>query len=212
MKFENPLVQKINMIADWILRVVVINFLVILFSIPIVTMFNAFQTGYQMFFDYLHKKETKLFSGFFTYFKAHFKKRLLLGLLMAMFLLLGYLNVTYYVDTLNNGTNLFSTIGYYVTISFLVGAYIVTLYLFPVSFVYPTMKFRLMIKLAFFVSGKYAFRTMLLIVSTLLPFALLFIPGASLILIFAGVSLWLIIAVLITSNVIDYLERLGKKE
>lgn len=211
MKFDNPLVQKLNQIADWIIRIVVINFLVILFSIPLVTMFNSFSSGYRLFHDYINKKNTKLFSGFFTYFKEYFKTRLMLGLLMTLFLVLGYLNVTYYVETLNQGAGLFYHLGYYVTISFLVGAYIVYLYLFPVSMVYPTMKFRLMIKLAFFVSGKFVIRTMLLIISTLVPFLLLFSSITSLIFVFAGVSLWLLIAVIITNEVTDYLERLGKK-
>lgn len=211
MNFENPIVQKLNSIADWILRIIVVNFMVILFSLPLVTLFGSLSAGYEVIYDAVHKKNTRTISGFLTYFKQNFKKKFILGLLMTVLIVLGYVNVTYYVDILDEGAGLFYHLGYYVTLSFLVGAYIVSLYLLPVVKVYPSMSLKMTIKLAFFVSGKFFIRTMLMIISTLVPFLLLFTPFTSVIFMLAGLSLWLIISVMITNEVVYYLERLGKR-
>jgi hypothetical protein len=66
-------------------------------------------------------------------------------------------------------------------------------------------------KLAFALSGKFFLRTLLLFIVHLIPFALMLTPITSLIMVFAGLSLPMILAVLIHEKASLYLISLGEK-
>jgi len=209
---EKKIFTILNTIADWIIRFVVINVIVITLSIPIITLYPAMSAGYNLFHDYSNKDEVKLFSGYFEHLKKDFFKKLFIGILLFFLLVLGYTNVTYYVDILNEQNHWFYITGYYVTTIFLVVAIVVTLLSVTVVKVYPKVKYMNIFKLSFFVAGKFFFRTILLIVITVLPFALLIIPATAIIFVFGGISLPLYLNVIITKPIVIYLEKLGENK
>lgn len=211
MNYEKSLYQKINTIADWIIRLIVINVLMILTSIPLITLFPSLAAGYKLFYEYKHKNETKLFKSYFSFLKENFMRKLQIGLILVVLLLIGYFNVTYYVDILKNNPSLFYQMGYYITFAFLFASLVVTLYTLPIVTIYPKLSLTLMIKLAFALSGKYFFRTLLLMVIHLIPFALLLTPITSVILVFMGVSLPMMLAVIVHEKATLYIISLGEK-
>lgn len=211
MNYEKSLYQKINTIADWVIRIIVINVLMILTSIPLITLFPSLAAGYKLLYEYKHKNETKLFKTYFLFFKTDFMRKLQIGIILIAVLFIGYINVTYYVDILRESDNLFYQIGYYITFLFLFVALVITLYTLPIVNIYPRLNLSLMMKLAFALSGKYFLRTLLLFIVHLIPFALMLTPFTSLIMVFAGLSLPMILAVLIHEKASLYLISLGEK-
>ena len=181
---EKKIFSIMNTIADWIIRFVVVNIIVITLSLPIITLYPAMSAGYNLFHDYANKDEVNLFRGYFGHFKKDFFKKLLIGFLLLVLIFLGYSNVTYYVDILNQQNHWCYIAGYYITSIFLVVAIVVTLLSITVVKVYPKIKYMNIFKLSFFVAGKYFFRTILLIVITVLPFALLLVPITQMIFVF----------------------------
>ncbi|HOI85026.1 MAG TPA: YesL family protein [Acholeplasmataceae bacterium] len=211
MNYEKSFYQKINTIADWVIRIIMINVLMILTSIPLITLFPSLAAGYKLLYEYKHKNETKLFKTYFLFFKTDFMRKLQIGIILIVVLLIGYFNVTYYVDILRENENLFYQMGYYITFAFLFVALVITLYTLPIVNIYPRLNLTLMMKLAFALSGKYFLRTLVLFVIHLIPFALMLTPLTSLIMVFAGLSLPMILSVLIHEKASLYLISLGEK-
>jgi uncharacterized membrane protein YesL len=211
MNYEKSMYQKINTIADWVIRIIVINVLMILTSLPLLTLFPSLAAGYKLLYEYKHKNETKLFKTYFIFFKTDFMRKLQVGIILIIVLLIGYFNVTYYVDLLKNDETLFYQIGYYITFAFLFVVLVITLYTLPIINIYPRLNLSLMMKLAFALSGKFFLRTLLLFIVHLIPFALMLTPITSLIMVFAGLSLPMILAVLIHEKASLYLISLGEK-
>lgn len=212
MKYEKSFYQKVNTVADWIIRIVMLNIMMILTSLLVITIYPSLAAGYKMFHQYIHKDEEKLIKGYFQFFIEDFGKKLGIGLILIVVLVLGYVNATYYVDYLNEGTNLFYLMGYYITLAFLVSAFIVTLYTLTVFYVIPKAKLILMFKLAFYLSGKFFLKTVLLVLTTLIPFLMLMTPITQLIFVFGGVSIPVLLNALITDNVVLYIEGLVKED
>jgi uncharacterized membrane protein YesL len=211
MKVEKMLMQKLNTIADWIIRIVVINIMTIILSLPIITMYPAMSAGYNLFHDYVNKDEVNLFRGYFGYLKKDFWKKIVLGLVFVIVVILSYYNVTAYIEYLNQESNWFYLVGYYITIVLLLGAFVIILYSFTVMNVFPKAKYITIYKLAFYLSGKYFFKTILLIISTVLPFLLLLAPLTAVMFVFSGVSLSIMMNVLLTKQAVEYLKGLGEK-
>ncbi|AUD66044.1 hypothetical protein BK011_10215 [Tenericutes bacterium MZ-XQ] len=212
MVYEKSLYQKINTVADWMIRIIMINILMIFTSLLVVTIYPSLAAGYKLFHCYIHKDEEKLFKGYFKFFLEDIGKKIGIGLIFIVVLVLGYINTTYYVDILNEQSTWFYLAGYYVTLAFLVSAFIVTLYTLAVMYVVPKAKVVLMFKLAFYLSGKYFLRTVLLVLTTALPFVLLMTPITQLIFVFAGLSIPILLNALITDKIVDYVEGLVKSD
>ena len=211
MNYESSIYQKINRIADWVIRIIMINVLMILTSIPLITLFPSLAAGYKLFYEYTHKNEVRLFSSYFAYFKADFMRKLQIGLILIIVLLLGYYNVTYYVNALSSNETLFYQIGYYIAFAFLFAVFVVTLYTLPIVTTYPRLKLGLMMKLAFALSGKYFLRTILLMLIHLIPFALMLTQLTMLFAICGGLSIPMILAVFVHEKATNYIISLGER-
>ncbi len=212
MAYEKTIYQKINSVADWIIRIILLNILMIITSLGVITIFPSLSAGYKMFYQYVHKDEEKLFKGYFKYFADDIGKKISIGLILVLIVGLGYLNVTYYVDLLHTKSNLLYLIGYYLTLAVLASSFIITLYTLAVIHVLPDLKLTLMFKLAFYVSGKFFLKTILLVLTTLIPFVMLMFPFTMVLFIFSGLSIPILLNVLITNKVVDYIESLVKSD
>lgn len=212
MVYEKSFYQKINTVADWIIRIIILNVLMIITSLGVVTIFPSLSAGYKMFYQYVHKDEEKLFKGYFNYFIEGLGKKTGIGLILILIIGLGYLNVTYYVELLNAQTNVLYLIGYYLTLAVLASSFVITLYTLSVIHVLPDLKLTLMFKLAFYVSGKFFLKTALLILTTIIPFVMLMFPFTMVLFVFSGLSIPILLNVLITNKVVDYIEGLVKSD
>lgn len=203
---QTTLIQKINTIADWVIRIIVINILIIVTSLPIITLYPSFAAGYRLWHDYINKDEPKIISGYFTYFKADFFKKLWMGFILTALIGLGYLNATYYAQLVD--TSWLFKIGYYLMIIMLVTGVIVTLFTLVVFQVFPETKIYLMFKLALYLSGKYFFRLCLLFLIMIIPIFMMIFPFTQLMFVFIGVSVPLLLNAMVTNPIVDYLKGL----
>lgn len=210
-KNEKPtttLYQKINTISDWVIRLVMINVLIVITSLPLITLFPSLSAGYKLFHQYVNQEEVKLFKNYFVYFKENFKKKLLLGLSLTIIIILGYVNSTYYVDFLNESVTWFYAVGYYVTLTVLVIALLVNLYALTVITFAPHARIGLIYKFSLYLSGKFFIQTILLFLTLSIPLVLLMIPTLHIVLVFAGFSIPVLLNVLISQKVVTYIKEL----
>ena len=214
-KQTTTIYQKVNHIADWFIRLVVINVFVIIMMLPIVTFYAAISAGHRMFIDHIRKDEPKLISGYFGYFKDQLGKKIWIGVILIFVIAFGFMNVNYYIEALNEEINWFFSIGYYVTFAILVSIYAITLYSFIVIQVFPTVKLRMLFKVSFYLAGKYFWLTILAMMVWSLP-ALIFlsltwviIPALFLFFIFFGISTPIWLYTYITRKPLAYVESLG---
>ncbi len=212
MNFEKLANSKINVFADWVIRLVMINLMIIVFSLPILTIYPAISAGYNMFHDYTNTKNPKLFRGYFGYFKSNLKRKILIGLIIVISIVVGFLNVRYYSTVLEQGASVFYLIGYYVTLALLATLYAISIYSLVVISVYPKSKLRNLFKLSFILAGKFYFRTLLLVIINTGVILLLIYPPTAMIFIFMGMSIVLLIDALITRDVVVYLTTFGDKK
>lgn len=208
MLFEKPFFQKINQIADWVLRLVIINTLVIITLLPIVTLFMGLSAGYNTLYDIWKHKEKGLFKTFFMHFIDRWLYKLGLGLIMGIILLLGYINLTYYVELLKDSPTLFYQAGYYITLFFVIMMLAVSLYLLPIVYAQKTLNLKQTIKLAFYVAGKFLIRTMFILITPALLVLLFLTSFTSMIFVLFGISGWLMIMIMITEKVLDTVKEL----
>lgn len=208
MLFEKPFFQKINQIADWVLRLVIINTLVIITILPVVTLFMGLSSGYNTLFDILRKKEKGLFKTYFKHLRHRFLYQLGLGMVMGLIIMIGYLNMTYYIDLIEETPTLFYQAGYYITLFFVVMMLAVSLYLLPIVYAKNTLSIKQSIKLSFYVAGKYLIRTMILLLTPALLVLLFLTSFTSMIFVLFGVSGWLMIMIFMTQPVVDYVEEM----
>lgn len=211
MIFEKSFFEKLNTISDWIIRIILINVLMIITSLPIITLYPSIAAGYDLLHHYSENRELNVFKGYAKFFMKHLKLKLILGFILFILIALGTYNVMYYVELLKTDEQLFYQIGYYIAFGFLVGIIVAAMYTISVIHVYPKLKVFSILKLSFYASGKYFIRTVILVLVNLIPFVLFLTPITMVIFIFAGVSTPLILNVLITRPVVTYLENLGEK-
>lgn len=200
--------QKLNVFADWVIRLVMINIMVILFSLPLVTVYPALYAGYRMFHDFVNEDETPLFKGYFSYFKESFGKKLSLGVLLVFLIGFGYWNVTYYVHELSTESHWFYMVGYYVTFAALIGLFAVTLYTFVALHAHPMMDLGQLFKTSFYLSGKYFLRTIALMAAMVIPYAMLLAPITFFLFLFIGLSAPLLFYAWMTVPVLDFAKGL----
>ncbi len=211
-KESTTLYQKINTVSDWVIRLVMINILVIITSLPLITLFPSLSAGYKLFNQYVNHDEVKLFKNYFKYFTEDFKKKIILGLTLTLIIILGYINSTYYVDFLNQSVTWFYAFGYYVTLTLLIVALLVNLYALPVIMVTPHARIFLIFKFSLYLSGKFFLRTILLFLTLSIPLVLLMIPQLYVVIVFSGISLPILLNVIISQPVINYIKDLISDE
>ena len=203
--------SKLNTIADWIIRVVVINILTIVCALPLITAYAALGAGYNRFQDYLQGREGALISGYFHHFRHALLKKIGLGIVLTVLFSLVVFNTRYYLRLTEDAGGAWTAMGYVISLVLLALLLVVTLYSFAVLRVTSSLQVTALFKVAFYLSGKFFFRTMLLIPTVILPVFLLITPLTALGFVFAGVSVPLLINAYLTLDAVDHLERLASR-
>ena len=209
---EKPFFQKLNYISDWIIRLVIINVLIITFSLPLLTAYASISAGFSLLHDYANDKHEHLFKGFFTYFKESIGKKLLIQSLLFLIIILGYVNITYYSQSMELNPSVFMNIGYFIMITLLGIIYAMVLYSFVVIKVFPQLRIITIFKLTAVLAGKFYFRTVLMMIVNIVPLLILSYPSLFPIFVFAGITLPMILVVYITQVPLHYVESLEVKD
>ncbi|HHW79481.1 MAG TPA: YesL family protein [Acholeplasmataceae bacterium] len=208
---EKKLFTILNTIADWIIRVIMINLLVITFMLPVVTIIPAITAGYKLFSDYLNKDEENLFKGFFKYFKEAFVNKMIVTIILILVIGVTYYNNRQYGTLIESNSNILYTIGYYLTLVILIGVIMITMYLPLVFSERSKYDIGKSFKLAFYLSGKYVFRTVALTLTLLIPYLMFTTNFTILLFVFCGVSIVLLLNALITKKPRKYLQEMEGK-
>lgn len=205
MDFGKMTQSKINLVADWIIRIIVTNVLIILCSIPIITLYPALIAGYAQLHKYMSDEPTTLFKGFFTSFKEQIGRKILTGVIITGFLYLSISNTIFYSLNMEN-QGWFYVVGYFVTLSIITMFYALSLYGIIVMSVIPKLSFVNMFKVSVFLAGKYFIKTLLIVFSSFIPVFLLFSPYTHVVLIFAGLSIPLFLIMLLSLEAVGFLK------
>lgn len=204
--FEKPWFEKFNKIADWIIRIVVINVFLVIFSIGIVTFYVGFRMAYELFKDYSEGENTPLFKGAWQNIKKDFWKNLLIGVIFGIIIVISVLNAYFYKQSLDEEFAIFTAVGYYVTIMVAVAAYLIAIYHAAVAHVYGDLKIKESFKLSFYLAGKYIFRTLLLMLVNMAPILLMMYQYTQPVFVLAGLSVPAIFNVLLTKKPVNFLK------
>ncbi len=210
--FEKIVNSKINEVADWIIRLILINVMIILYSLAVVTIIPAISAGYAMLGDYAERKSPRLFVDFFRYFKKNLGKKIIFEVVLLIGFALAYMNIRYYDLSLAENPSTFLWIGYYVSLALIAILFAITLYSVIVMKPRSDLGIVKMFKFSIFLAGKYYWITMVLVIITFSPFLLVLYPTAitSLIFIFLGISLPLLLNAMLTRRIVAYIEKLGE--
>ena len=209
MNFTKMVNSKLNTIADWIIRLVMINILIIFFSLAIITIYPAVSAGYNVFNDYVNGKNPRMFKDYFKYFKEVIIMKLALSLLIGAIIALGALNLRYYSLSMEVSDSLVYVVGFYVTLVLSAMVYVTVLFTFTVIKVKPDINLIPLLKTAFFLAGKFYFVSMLLVVTNGLPFILLMWPQTIVFFIIMGVSIPVCLNAVFTKGAYIWLENAG---
>lgn len=212
MNLEKLVNSKVNVVADWIIRLIVLNVLMIFSSLLIITIYPAISAGFNMFNDYVNQKDTKLFKGYFGYLKENIVRKMILSLIIGFLFVLSYSNIRFYSSSITSEASVISTLGYYVMLSLAAILYAVSLFSFVVNRVNSKLKFISLFKLSFYMAGKYYLVTIGLVVVNTLPVILLFFPQTVIFFILMGISLPVMVDAFLTRNAVNYLEDLGEQD
>lgn len=192
------LYQKLNYVADWIIRLIIVNFLTILMALPIVTIVPALTSAYHILSDALNKDETPIFKSYFSYFKEDIANKIITSIIIVAILVISIYNNRLYGLYIEQGKGIMYTIGYYITLTIIIATVMIALYLPLVFTERKERDLETVIKLAFYLSGKYFFRTMFVAMTLLIPFLMLTNQVTFLLFIFFGTTLPLLIIAAIT--------------
>ncbi|MFJ5717022.1 YesL family protein [Neobacillus sp. NPDC093127] len=144
MNFLNSsLYQTLNTLSNFFL----LSLLWLLMCLPIITIFPATAGLFAVVREWHTKKNTRLFSIFFRYFKENFKQSILLSLMWALCIVILYIDFLYTKQLPPTMKNIFLTILY--TAGGLVA--FTSIFIFPVMVQYKSNVIRL-IKASFFLS------------------------------------------------------------
>lgn len=187
----------INIISDWIIRIVIINLLIIICSLPLITLFPALISGYSVMDSYIQKKEVPLIKTYFL----EFKKYAVLGVILSIMFFLAYgINTFNYIYFINAEPLLINTIGIYVTMVLYI---VITMMMININIIIVRQKETKLIPLiniTFVYSIKFFFRTLILIVIALTSVVLsMYVPMLIFLVSISGV----IYLTLMTTNIVN---------
>lgn len=207
---DKPFLHKLNVISDWILRIVIINLLLIVCTFLVITLYPGIYAAYRLFKDYKEGKNTPIFNGFWTYFKEQFKTKIQISLTLILIILIGVYSLFTYNDFIGKNEGMIYLIGYYVVLMFLIGFVIVTLFTIPIIIYFKEASIGNMYKLSLYIMGRYFYIAFLTSILWVIPLILIFIPQLMVIYVIAGLSLTVLLWILISGPLFRFLERISK--
>lgn len=211
MQGEKKLINMLNNFADWLLRIIIVNFLVITTMIPIITIIPALCAGYKVFADALNKDEVPTFKAFFKYFKEDFVNKLIISVVLVILLAVSIYNLRSYGKLIEDNPKIMYSIGYYIVLTIVVAVIMIALYL---PFVFSQRRgyeIKDILKLSFYLAGKYFLRTILVFLTLLIPYLMATTQLLLLLTVFFGISIPLLLNAIIMKKPRMFLEDMEEK-
>ncbi len=208
--FEKPFFHKLNLISDWILRIVILNIFLIFSTLLIVTLYPGIAASYKLFKEWKEGKNTPIFSGFWNYFKEDFKRKISISITLILVLAVGIYSMITYNDFIKENSGTIYLVGYFVVLIFLIGFVLVTLYTIPVMMYFKEITLTNIYKISLYIMAKYFYITLLVSVLWILPLILLYFEQLMVIYVISGLSLTVVLWVLISKPIFRFLERISK--
>ncbi len=208
--FEKPFFHKLNLIADWILRIVILNIFLIFSTLLVVTLYPGISASYKLFKEWCKGENTPIFNGFWNYFKEDFKRKISISIILILVLVIGIYSMITYNDFIKENSGTIYLIGYYVVLMFLIGFVLVTLFTIPVMMYFKEITLTNVYKISLYIMAKYFYITLLVSVLWILPLILLYFEQLMVIYVISGLSLTVLLWVLISRPIFRFLERISK--
>lgn len=202
---ENKFNKILTIASDWIILVIVTNFLIISTSLLIVTILPSMTAGYSVFKDRLNKDSENVFKAYFRNFKENILNKIIVGTGTLILIGIAALSNYYYQETIRTAPTIFAYFGFFITLIMGVAVVLVFLY-FPVSFTLSDkMEIEQVVKLSFLLSGKYFIRSIAMLIIFLIP-GLMFLSSLTmLLLVFCGISLPLLVNTILLVKPREYI-------
>lgn len=205
---EKKLYHHLNNFADWVIRIILVNFLVIVTMLPIVTIIPALTSGYKIMSDALDKKEPPIFKTFFKTFKEDMVNKIIVSIIVVAVLAVSFYNFKLYSNLIIEKPTIWYSLGYYVVLTLIIAVAMIALYLPLIFTERQGLEIVEVFKLAFFIAGKFFFRTMLVFLTLVIPYIMFLDPILILLFVFMGVSIPLLLNALITKKAREFLQQM----
>ncbi|ERJ11742.1 DUF624 domain-containing protein [Haloplasma contractile] len=203
-KFVN---SRFSVISDWIIKLVIVNVLIIVMSLPVLTILPATVAGLGLLKRYRDGKSDSIFKGYFIQFTKNLKKTLILNVLFLLTLgMIVYNITTYYVSNQVDASTI-NSIGLYVMIIFALFYILTLVHVGHVIIYYPHLNVLMTIKLSFVIAFKYILSTLMMLgawIPTIL--IIIFLPP---LVSFIAFSLPLFISLIVSKPIYTYLKTLN---
>jgi uncharacterized membrane protein YesL len=118
---------------DFTMRLILLNLLTLLFSFPIITLIPSLVANCDTVKQYIEGSTSNIIHPFWTAFKKHFKKTVLISVLVAVAGLMLLNSATYFSDNMISGT--IYLFGFYITMV-IISAIIIIFVHFPLVCIY----------------------------------------------------------------------------
>ncbi|NMA05704.1 MAG: DUF624 domain-containing protein [Acholeplasmataceae bacterium] len=208
--FEKPFFHKLNLIADWILRIVILNIFLVFSTLLVVTLYPGISASYKLFKEWKQGENTPIFGGFWKYFKEDFKRKISISIILILIVAIGVYSLITYNEFIKENSGTIYLVGYFVVLIFLIGFVLVTLFTIPVMLYFKEINLTNIYKISLYVMAKYFYITLLVSVLWVIPAILLYFPKLMVIYVIAGLSLTVLLWVLVSAPIFRFLERISK--
>lgn len=195
---DKPFFRILNLIADWIIRIIVLNVFVIVLTIPIVTFYAGYKAAYSLFVDYTEDKTTPLFRGFWENLKKNFWNNIGVGSVFLVLIVLGFLGAYNYNNMIaENPNDIFYLVGFVITLGVSLLLIMAMLNSITVSYINEDISVKDLFKVSLVLTGKYLLRSIVVILASIAAALLLLEPMLMPIFVFAGLTVPIIVNVLL---------------
>lgn len=159
--FDAMINSRIFQVGEFLFKLLAINLLILVTSLPFVTLYVALVAGYKQILFYQEKREASIIKTYFTFFKEDFLKNMMYGIAFSVLLVVLIFNIRFYYLSLANHP--LYAVGLYLSVILLV-VYLIFLIHMPLIQVYTTVRpLKQRVKLALFMSIRNLFLSLLLL-------------------------------------------------
>lgn len=205
---RKKLIDVLNIIADYIIRIILVNILVIFTSLPILTIIPSLKSGFKIFSDYTFGDERPIIKTYFKTFVESLDKSIAFTCIIIALIGATYFNNRLYSNLISEHPNILYNVGYYITMVIIIATIMVSLYIPLILAEKDELGIGQTIKLAFYLSGRHFLRTILMTLVLLIPILMFATPFLIMLFIFMGLSLPLMIYAYILKKVRVFVENI----
>ncbi len=169
--FEKLVNSTLFRYADLLFKIICVNIMVVIFSLPLITLLPALVAGYDRIKYYMEENEAPLFKSFIQAFRYNFYRHFKIGLAIIVLIGLMSLNIYSYYSQIENGV--VYIIGLYVSLVLLFFI-VLTVVNIPLSCIFfPQLNARKIMKISFYIGIKHVFVSVMMILSFSLTYLLI---------------------------------------